>query len=298
MNKEEEFLKKYIYSFGKNAAEGGSNLKDTLGNKGAGLAEMSKMKIPVPPGFTISSEICKEFTENSNQLPEFLKGLILDAINQLEDTMGLKFGDEHNPLLISVRSGARISMPGMMETILNLGLNDITVKGLAKLTKNPRFAYDSYRRYIEMYSNVVLGLDKSKFEAILHNKKALLGIKENQDLATSDLKDVIYEYKNLVKNSLGVDFPQNIIEQLWDAISAVFRSWNVPRAIKYRSMSNIPNDVGTAVNIQSMVFGNKGNDCATGVVFTRNPSTGENEIFGEYIVNEGTATPVHNPPHL
>lgn len=285
MNKKEGVLKKYIYSFGKNATEGGNNLKNVLGNKGAGLAEMSKMKIPVPPGFTISSEICKEFTENSNQLPEFLKSLILDAINQLENTMGLKFGDEHNPLLISVRSGAQISMPGMMETILNLGLNDTTVKGLAKLTKNPRFAYDSYRRYIEMYSNVVLGLDKSKFEAILHNKKVLLGIKDAQDLTASDLKDVVYEYKNLVKNNLGMDFPQNIIEQLWDAISAVFRSWNVPRAIKYRSMSNILNDIGTAVNIQSMVFGNKGNDCATGVVFTRNPSTGENEIFGEYIVN-------------
>ncbi len=285
MNKEKEESKKYIFSFGNNKAEGGSHLKGILGNKGAGLAEMSKMKIPVPPGFTISSKICKEFTNNSNQLPESLKELVLSAMTQLENAIGLKFGDENNPLLISVRSGAQISMPGMMETILNLGLNDATVKGLAKITKNPRFAYDSYRRYIEMYSNVVLGLDKSKFEAILHNKKALLGIKKDQNLTEENLKDVIDEYKNLVKNILHKDFPQNITDQLWSAISAVFRSWNVPRAIKYRSMNNIPNDVGTAVNIQAMVFGNKGEDCATGVTFTRNPSTGENEIFGEYIIN-------------
>ena len=285
MNKEKEESKKYIFSFGNNKAEGGNHLKGILGNKGAGLAEMSKMKIPVPPGFTISSKICKEFTNNSNQLPESLKELVLSAMTQLENAIGLKFGDENNPLLISVRSGAQISMPGMMETILNLGLNDATVKGLAKVTKNPRFAYDSYRRYIEMYSNVVLGLDKSKFEAILHNKKALLGIKKDQNLTEENLKDVIDEYKNLVKNILNKDFPQNITNQLWSAISAVFKSWNVPRAIKYRSMNNIPNDVGTAVNIQAMVFGNKGEDCATGVVFTRNPSTGENEIFGEYIVN-------------
>jgi pyruvate,orthophosphate dikinase len=285
MNKEKEESKKYIFSFGNNKAEGGNHLKGILGNKGAGLAEMSKMKIPVPPGFTISSKICKEFTNNSNQLPESLKELILSAMTQLENAIGLKFGDENNPLLISVRSGAQISMPGMMETILNLGLNDTTVKGLAKITKNPRFAYDSYRRYIEMYSHIVLGLDKSKFEAILHNKKALLGIKKDQNLTEENLKDVIDEYKNLVKNILNKDFPQNITNQLWSAISAVFKSWNVPRAIKYRSMNNIPNDVGTAVNIQAMVFGNKGEDCATGVVFTRNPSTGENEIFGEYIVN-------------
>ncbi|WP_236869991.1 pyruvate, phosphate dikinase [Candidatus Bandiella numerosa] len=285
MNKEKEESKKYIFPFGNNKAEGGNHLKGILGNKGAGLAEMSKMKIPVPPGFTISSKICKEFTNNSNQLPESLKELILSAMTQLENAIGLKFGDENNPLLISVRSGAQISMPGMMETILNLGLNDTTVKGLAKITKNPRFAYDSYRRYIEMYSHVVLGLDKSKFEAILHNKKALLGIKKDQNLTEENLKDVIDEYKNLVKNILNKDFPQNITNQLWSAISAVFKSWNVPRAIKYRSMNNIPNDVGTAVNIQAMVFGNKGEDCATGVVFTRNPSTGENEIFGEYIVN-------------
>lgn len=285
MNRKEETLKKYVYSFGNNKAEGGSHLKNILGNKGVVLAEMSRMKIPVPPGFTISSEICKEFSKNSNQLPKFLKDLVLDAIVELENTMKLKFGDENNPLLISVRSGAHISMPGMMETILNLGLNDATVKGLAKLTQNPRFAYDCYRRYIEMYSNVVLGLEKSKFEAILYNKKALLRVKKNQNLTTEILKDVIYEYKNLVKNTVGIDFPQNITEQLWNSISAVFKSWNVPRAIKYRGMNNIPNNVGTAVNIQSMVFGNKGEDCATGVIFTRNPSTGENEIFGEYLVN-------------
>ena len=285
MNKDKNSLKNYIYHFGNGKADGSDDLKNILGNKGAGLAEMSKMKIPVPPGFTISSEICNEFCKNSNQLPLFLKDQVIKSIKKLENTIGLKFGNKENPLLVSVRSGAQISMPGMMETVLNLGLNDETVEGLAKVTNNHRFAYDSYRRYIEMYSNVVLGLDKSKFEAILNNKKVILDIEEDKSLTASDQKEIIDEYKKLIKNVSGQSFSQNILEQLWQAISAVFKSWNTDRAIKYRNMNNIANNIGTAVNIQSMVFGNKGNDCATGVVFTRNPSTGVNEIFGEYIVN-------------
>ena len=285
MNKEQGSLKKYIYHFGNGKADGGNDLKSILGNKGAGLAEMSKMKIPVPPGFTISSEICDKFCENSNQLPAFLKGQVIEAIKKLEDISGLKFGNKENPLLVSVRSGAQISMPGMMETVLNLGLNDETVEGLAKVTNNYRFAYDSYRRYIEMYGNVVLGLDKSKFEAISNNKKVVLGIKEDQNFTADDQKEIIEEYKKLIKNVSGQSFSQNIFDQFWQAIAAVFKSWNTDRAIKYRDMNNISNNIGTAVNIQSMVFGNKGDDSATGVTFTRNPSTGVNEIFGEYIVN-------------
>ena len=278
-------LRKYIYHFGNDEAEGSKELRSILGNKGAGLAEMSKMKIPVPPGFTISSEISNKFSENSNQLPDFLKDQVLEAIKKLEVTTGLKFGSKKNPLLVSVRSGAQISMPGMMETILNLGLNDTTVEGLAKATNNHRFAYDSYRRYIEMYGNVVLGLDKSKFDAILNNKKVILGIEEDHNLTAEDQKEIIEEYKKLIKNISGQSFSQSILDQLWQAILAVFRSWNTDRAIKYRDMNNISSNIGTAVNIQSMVFGNKGDDCATGVTFTRNPSTGANEIFGEYIAN-------------
>ena len=296
--KKKSLLRKHIYHFGNGKADGGNELKSILGNKGAGLAEMSKMKIPIPPGFTISSEICNKFDKDSNQLPDFLKDQILEAIKNLENTIGLKLGDKSNPLLISVRSGAQISMPGMMETILNLGLNDETVEGLAKVTNNHRFAYDSYRRYIEMYGNVVLGLDKSKFDAILNNKKVILGIKEDQELTADDQKEIIEEYKKLIKIISGRSFSQGILDQLWQAIFSVFKSWNTDRAIKYRDMNNISNNVGTAVNIQAMVFGNKGDDCVTGVTFTRNPSTGAKEVFGEYIANaqgedivSGTKTP-------
>ena len=284
MNKEAE-SNQWVYFFGNNSAEGGVHLKSILGNKGAGLAEMSKINIPVPPGFTISSKVCQYFYKNQDQLPFTIKNQILTSIAQLEDVTGLKLGDKYNPLLISVRSGAEISMPGMMETILNLGLNDITVKALADITNNPRFAYDSYRRYIEMYSHVVLGLDKSRFKAILYNKKLKVGITEEQMLTANHLQDIIFEYKALVSNILKKKFPQNIIEQLWEAILAVFKSYNVSRAIKYRSMNNIHANIGTAVNIQAMVFGNKGNNSFTGVTFTRNPSTGQNEIFGEYLSN-------------
>ena len=277
--------KKYTYFFGDSNAEGGSNLKTILGNKGAGLAEMSKIKIPVPPGFTISSEICIKFFQNSYKLPQFFKDHILSDISKLETIMGLKFGDKNIPLLVSIRSGAKFSMPGMMETILNLGLNNKTVEGLAKITNNQRFAYDSYRRYIEMYSNVVLGLKQLDFKAIFDTKKTLLGIDKDQHLSAMELKEIIQEYLKLVKDFSGQHFPQDINHQLWESISAVFKSWNTKRAIAYRKLNNIPSDIGTAVTIQSMVFGNKGDDSATGVSFSRNPSNGKKEVFGEYILN-------------
>ena len=277
--------KKYTYFFGDSNAEGGKNLKKILGNKGAGLAEMSKIKIPVPPGFTISSEICIKFFQNAYKLPEFFKEHLLKDISKLETIMGLKFGDKNMPLLVSVRSGAKSSMPGMMETILNLGLNRDTVEGLARITKNQRFAYDSYRRYIEMYSNVVLGLRQLDFKAIFNTKKTLLGIDKDQYLSAVELKEIIQEYLKLVYKLSGQHFPQDINHQLWESISAVFKSWNTKRAVAYRKLNNIPSDIGTAVSIQSMVFGNQGNDCASGVSFSRNPSSGKKEIFGEYILN-------------
>ena len=298
MNKEQVFSKKIIYHFGSNNTEGSDKLRNILGNKGAGLAEMCKLKIPVPPGFTISSEACKEYYRNPNKLSSFIKSQIEAAIQTLEADTGLRLGDPENPLLLSVRSGAEVSMPGMMETILNLGLNDITVEGLAKNTNNMKFAYDCYRRYIAMYSHIVLGIDRSKFENTFENNKNLLDIKNDQDLTIDDIKNIVSEYKELVYTNLGKSFPQNIKMQLWAAVIAVFESWNAPRATRYREISNIPNDIGTAVNVQVMVFGNKGNSSATGVAFTRNPSTGEKEIFGEFLVNAqgedivaGTKTP-------
>jgi pyruvate,orthophosphate dikinase len=295
--------KKYTYSFGKNKVEGSNNLKSLLGNKGAGLAEMCKLKIPVPPGFTISTEACKDHYNNPISLTTNLKEQVQHAIQALELEVGLKLGDAKNPLLVSIRSGAEVSMPGMMETILNLGLNDITVESLGKKTNNLKFAYDCYRRYIEMYSNVVLGIDQLKFKNILGNKKSLLGIKEDKELSLNDIKDLIFEYKALVLRHLGTDFPQEIKQQLWSAILAVFKSWSAPRAVKYREITGIGCDLGTAVNVQSMVFGNKGETSATGVTFTRNPSTGEKKIFGEFLVNaqgedivSGTKTP--NPINI
>ena len=298
MNKNQIPNKKIIYHFGGNKAEGGSHLKDIIGNKGAGLAEMCKLQIPIPSGFTISTEACKEHYENSNNLTPFIKSEIESAIKVLENSTGLKLGDAEKPLLLSVRSGAEISMPGMMETVLNLGLNDITVKGLAKNTGSNKFAYDCYRRYIEMYSNVVLGINRIKFENIFNNRKNLLGIEKEQELTADNVQNIILEYKDLVRRHLENDFPQDIRMQLLAAITAVFQSWYTPRAVKYREINNIPNDLGTAVNIQAMVFGNKGDNCATGVAFTRNPSTGEKDIFGEFLLNaqgedivSGTKTP-------
>ena len=285
MSKNQTADKKIIYHFEKNKAEGGNHLKDILGNKGAGLAEMCKLQIPVPPGFTISTEACKEYYKNSNSLTPFIKNQIESAIQILENNTGLKLGNAENPLLISIRSGAEVSMPGMMETILNLGLNDMTVEGLARNTNNEEFAYDCYRRYIEMYSHVVLGIDKVKFENVFNNKKNLLGIEKEQDLTVEDIKSLILEYKELIRTYSNQDFPQDIKIQLLAAITAVFESWNTQRAIKYREINNIPSNLGTAVNIQAMVFGNRGDNCATGVTFTRNPSTGEKEIFGEFLIN-------------
>ena len=285
MSKIYNSIKKVVYHFGGKNAEGGDQLKNILGNKGAGLAEMCKLQIPVPPGFTISTEACKEYYQNSNNLPYFIKEQIESAIQILEIDVGLKLGDIENPLLLSIRSGAEVSMPGMMETVLNFGLNDVTVEGLAKNTNNSKFAYDCYRRYIEMYSHVVLGIDRLKFENVFENKKNLLGVAEERDLTVDNIKDIIFEYKDLVHIQLGKDFPQNIKMQLLSAITAVFQSWNIPRAIRYREINNISDDLGTAVNVQGMVFGNKGNNSATGVAFTRNPSTGKKEIFGEFLVN-------------
>lgn len=276
---------KYIYFFAEGKAEGNGQMKDLLGGKGAGLAEMTNAGIPVPPGFTITTEACRYFYSHNQKLPPELKEEYEQAISRLEKATGKRFGDPQNPLLVSVRSGAKFSMPGMMDTILNLGLNDEVVKGLAEATKNERFAYDAYRRFIQMFGDVVLGIEKSKFEKILTAKKESLGKKQDPELTADEWKQVIEEYKKLVKEETGKDFPQDPRVQLDMARDAVFKSWNNPRAITYRQLNKIPDDLGTAVNIQAMVFGNMGDDCATGVGFTRNPSTGAKEFYGEYLTN-------------
>lgn len=276
---------KYVYFFGEGKAEGDGKMKDLLGGKGAGLAEMTNSGIPVPPGFTITTEVCNYFYAHDRQLPAELQGQYEEAIAKLEKAVGKKFGDNENPLLVSVRSGAKFSMPGMMDTVLNLGLNDAAVEGLAKKTSNERFAYDAYRRFIHMFSNVVLGINKDEFEEILTHKKEAVGAKADTDLTTEHLKELIVEYKELVKAKTGQDFPQDPRTQLDMARDAVFQSWNNPRAITYRKLNKIADDLGTAVNVQAMVFGNMGDDCATGVGFTRNPSTGEKVFYGEYLTN-------------
>ncbi|MBI2646005.1 MAG: pyruvate, phosphate dikinase, partial [Deltaproteobacteria bacterium] len=263
-----------VFFFGNGKAEGDPKKCDILGGKGSGLAEMTQLSIPVPPGFTISSEVCTYYYQHQYTYPSGFEKEVLKKLEQVEEVMGSFFGDPKNPLLVSVRSGSRVSMPGMMDTVLNLGLNDHTLQGLIQRTQKERFAYDSYRRFIQMYSNVVLGLDLHLFKAI-----------EDFDLQVSDLKEMVEEYKAIVRKQLGKEFPQDPYEQLWGAIGAVFLSWNSPRAITYRKIHHIPSEWGTAVNVQAMVFGNLGNDCATGVAFTRNPSTGEKKIFGEYLIN-------------
>jgi pyruvate,orthophosphate dikinase len=273
--------KKYVYFFG----EGDASMKMLLGGKGANLAEMTRIGLPVPPGFTITTEACAHYYKNNEQWPEGLEEEILANLKQLEEKSGKKFGDPNNPLLVSVRSGAPVSMPGMMDTILNLGLNDEVVEGLAKLTGDKRFAYDCYRRFIQMFGNVVMGIDHSKFEAILDEVKEEVGAKLDTDLDAEALKKVIQKYKELYKKETGEDFPQEPYEQLKRAINAVFESWNNKRAITYRKIHGIPDDWGTAVNVQMMVFGNMGFDSGTGVGFTRNPSTGEKEYYGEYLLN-------------
>jgi pyruvate,orthophosphate dikinase len=260
-------------------------MKNLLGGKGAGLAEMTKLGIPVPPGFTITTESCVYYQKNNKSYPEGLWEQIQDSMRKLETSLGKKFGDTDNPLLVAVRSGARVSMPGMMDTILNLGLNDETVKGLAKSSNNERFAYDSYRRFIQMFSDVVLGVPHHKFEHALSALKKKKNVENDTDLTADDLKELVEQYKQIVKETIGEDFPQNTEEQLKLAINAVFESWDNQRAKVYRKINKIPDDWGTGVTVISMVFGNMGDDCGTGVAFTRNPSTGEKEFFGEYLVN-------------
>ncbi|MDI6851187.1 MAG: pyruvate, phosphate dikinase [bacterium] len=276
--------KKYVYFFGGGKAEGNKDMKNLLGGKGANLHEMTNIGIPVPPGFTITTEACVYYFKNGT-FPPGLEEEVRENLKKLENLTGKIFGSVDNPLLVSVRSGARTSMPGMMDTILNLGLNDQSVQGLAKKTNDERFAYDSYRRFIQMFSDVVLGVDRNLFEERLRAKKAEVGVKEDFEVPTKELKELVEEYKDIVKKVTGKPFPQDPVEQLWLAIEAVFKSWNNKRAIEYRRLHRIPDEWGTACNVQTMVFGNMGFDCATGVAFTRDPSTGEKTVYGEYLPN-------------
>ncbi len=272
---------KYVYQF----KEGNAGMRNLLGGKGANLAEMTSLGLPVPRGFTITTEACTRYYADGKTIAPEIEDEIYRTLAVTEDVVGKKFGDPSNPFLVSVRSGARASMPGMMDTILNLGLNDVVVEGLAKLTGNERFAYDSYRRFIQMFSDVVMEVEKPKFEKILDEVKEAKGAKFDTDLTADDLKEVVAKYKVLYKNEKGTDFPQEPKTQLIEAIKAVFRSWDNPRAIFYRRMNDIPGDWGTAVNVQEMVYGNMGNDSGTGVAFTRNPSTGEKKLYGEFLMN-------------
>lgn len=278
-------MSKYVYFFGNKKADGDGSMKNLLGGKGAGLAEMTNIGIRVPAGFTITTDVCAYYYKYNNKYPEALKDEVMNSLKMVESAMGTRFGDAANPLLVSVRSGARISMPGMMDTVLNLGLNDETVEGLIKKSKNKGFAYDTYRRFIQMFSNVVLGMDSGIMESILEKKKKELGVIRDSDLSPEVLKGLVYEFKNVVKKEKGIVFPDDPETQLWMGISAVFESWNVPRAVTYRKLNKISEDWGTAVNVVSMVYGNMGDASATGVAFTRNPSTGENGFYGEYLIN-------------
>ena len=293
-------MKKYIFNFKSKVSNKINLSKNILGGKGANLSEMGRMGLPVPPGFTISTEVCELFYKNKRKINHKILGEIDKELKNIEKDTGKKFGDLNNPLLVSVRSGARVSMPGMMDTILNLGLNDETVQALANRTSNMRFAKDSYRRFIQMYSNVVLGVENYNFEELIENYKLTKGVLLDTELDQNDWDGLIKDFKNIVKKKTNQEFPQNVREQLFGAISAVFLSWESHRAKVYRKLNQIPSEWGTAVNVQSMVFGNMGNDCATGVVFTRNPSNGNHQIYGEYLINAqgedvvaGTRTPQH-----
>ena len=272
---------KYVYLF----KEGNAKMRNLLGGKGANLAEMTGLNLPVPQGFTVTTEACTAYYANNREIPAEILEQIDSALAETEKICGKKFGDLENPFLVSVRSGARVSMPGMMDTILNLGLNDVAVQGLAKLTSNERFAYDSYRRFIQMFSDVVMGVDKALFEGILDDVKESEGVKFDTELTTLNMKEIVRRFKALYLREIGAEFPQDPREQLLASIKAVFRSWDNERAIYYRRMNDIPGDWGTAVNVQSMVFGNMGETSGTGVAFTRNPSTGENKLYGEYLIN-------------
>ena len=278
-------MTKWVYSFGSEACDGDASMRNLLGGKGANLAEMSSIGLPVPPGFTITTEVCTYYYDHAHSYPEELKAQLSDALALIERQTGRQFGDAENPLLLSVRSGARASMPGMMDTVLNLGLTDISCAGLAAQTGDDRFAYDSYRRFIQMYGDVVLGVDHGLFEDRLEDMKMSLGLFEDTDLTGENLRQLVEDYKEIVLEELDEAFPQDPRQQLWGAIGAVLTSWMNNRAITYRRLNNIPAAWGTAVNVQSMVFGNMGDDCATGVAFTRNPSTGENLFYGEYLIN-------------
>jgi len=295
---------KYVYFFGGGEAEGKSEMKSLLGGKGANIAEMTNLNIPVPPGFTITTEVCTYYYVHGETYPPELKSQVEEALARMEGIVGRKFGDAADPLLVSVRSGAAVSMPGMMDTVLNLGLNDETVRGIVEGTGDERFAYDCYRRFVAMYGDVVLGLkpeskdDVDPFDAVLEEMKEKRGVEFDHQLSAEDLKELTARYKALIKDRQNIDFPEDPMEQLWGAIGAVFGSWNNPRAIAYRKFNDIPDDMGTAVNVQAMVFGNMGEDCGTGVAFTRNPATGENVFYGEYLINAqgedvvaGTRTP-------
>ena len=291
-------MSKLIFRFNNQNLPASTSSKDILGGKGTNLAQMAKLGLPVPPGFTISTEVCEYFYKNNKKITKQVIKQTQKELKIIEKITKKNFGDVFNPLLISVRSGSRVSMPGMMDTILNLGLNDKTVVGLKKKTQNGRFAKDSYRRFIQMYSNVVLGVDSHLFEEIIENYKLTKGVLQDTELDESDWDGLIQNFKDIVKDKTKKSFPQNVNEQLWGAISAVFLSWNSKRAKTYRKINYIPDHWGTAVNVQAMVFGNMGDDCATGVAFTRNPSTGKKEIFGEYLINAqgedvvaGTRTP-------
>ncbi|HRF36495.1 MAG TPA: pyruvate, phosphate dikinase, partial [Clostridia bacterium] len=273
--------KKFVYLF----MEADGNNRALFGGKGANLAEMTRLGMPVPQGFTITTEACTQYYNDGEKINDDIIAEIFEKLTEVEKMAGKKFGDKKNPFLVSVRSGSRASMPGMMDTILNLGLNDISVEGLSELTGDPRFAYDCYRRFIQMYSDVVIGVGKSAFEKIIDELKEAKGVKMDTELTADDLKELIAKFKAYFKADQGVDFPQDPKEQLIGAVKAVFRSWNNPRAIVYRRMNDIPSDWGTAVNVQSMVFGNMGDTSGTGVAFTRNPSTGEKKLYGEYLMN-------------
>lgn len=276
---------KFVYFFAAGEAEGNTGMKNILGGKGANLAEMTSLGLPVPPGFTISTEICSSFYDNGEKLPEEVKVSVEEALAKVESKMGKTFGAKNNALLVSVRSGARVSMPGMMDTILNLGLNDEVVEGLAEESGNARFAWDSYRRFLQMYSNVVMGMNSSFLEVTMEDLKHEKGYELDTEMTVEDLKLLVSKFKKQIQDSTGKSFPENPKDQLWGAISAVFQSWNTPRAITYREINHIPGDWGTAVNVQSMVFGNMGDDSATGVAFTRDPSTGEKKFYGEFLIN-------------
>ena len=294
-------MTKWVYSFGDGSAEGRAEMRSLLGGKGANLAEMSNLGLPVPPGFTASTEVCTAYYDNNQDYPADLEEQVNKALAKIEGTVGATFGDPQRPLLVSVRSGGRASMPGMMDTVLNLGLNDETVQGIAKISGNERFAWDSYRRFIQMYSDVVLGVEHHNFEELLDQLKTEKGVAGDTDLDAGDLQRLVGMYVGLVERELGKPFPQDVREQLWGAMGAVFGSWMNQRAVTYRRLHNIPAAWGTAVNVQAMVFGNMGNTSATGVAFTRNPSTGDRVFFGEFLVNaqgEDVVAGIRTPQHL